>query len=62
MSEAIENAYVVEWWGPYTDEQLEEIEDRAEDVKQALLTIVAFLNEIELLDGDVEFWSALAEQ
>lgn len=30
MSEAIENAYVVEWWGPYTDEQLEEIEDRAD--------------------------------
>lgn len=29
MSEAIKKAYVVEWSGPYTDEQLEEIEDKS---------------------------------
>ena len=29
MSEAIKKAYVVEWSGPFTDEQLEQIEDKS---------------------------------
>lgn len=40
----------------------EEIEDRAVDVRQALLSVAAFLNEAGFLEGDTEFWSALAEQ
>lgn len=40
----------------------EEIEDRVEDVRQALLSVVSFLDELGLLEGDAEFWSAIAEQ
>lgn len=39
----------------------EEIEDRAEDVRQALISVVAFLNEMDLLEGDTEYWSAIAK-
>ena len=59
------NALLEKYKGKFEGIELvlpEEIEDRAEDVRQALLTIVTFLNEIDHLDGDVEFWSALAEQ
>jgi len=40
----------------------DEIEDRVEDVRQALLSVVAFLNELDILEGDTEFWSSIAEQ
>ena len=35
----------------------EEIEDRTEDVKCALLEIYSFLDETEFFDGDKGFWN-----
>lgn len=40
----------------------DEIENRTEDVRQALLSVVTFLNEVDLLEGDTEFWASIAEQ
>lgn len=47
----------------YSDNQFtlaEEIEDRAGDVKQSILAIYTFLNEIELFEGDGDFWRRIA--
>lgn len=40
----------------------EEIEDRAEDVKQSLLAIYAFLEDTGLFEGDDEFWAGCKEE
>lgn len=59
------NALLEKYKGKFKGTELtlaEEIEDRAEDVQQALLSVAAFLNEAGFLEGDTEFWSALAEQ
>ena len=46
----------------YRDSQfvlVEEIEDRADDVKQSLLAIYTFLEETEFFEGDGGFWRSL---
>lgn len=40
---------------------VEEIEDRAEDVRQSLLAIYTFLKETGFFEGDEEFWSGCKE-
>lgn len=47
----------------YSDNQFtlaEEIEDRAEDVKQSLCYIYTFLDETECFEGDGDFWRSIA--
>lgn len=56
------NAILEKYKGKFKGTELilpEEIEDRSKDIRQALLSVVAFLNEENLLEAAPEFWSAI---
>lgn len=58
------NVFLEKYKGKYRDNQFvlaEEVEDRAEDVKQSLLTIYTFLIEIGFFEGDDNFWKSISQ-
>lgn len=57
------NAILEKYRGRFEGTELvldEDIEDRTEDVSQALLIIAEFLNEADLLENDSDFWTNIA--
>lgn len=57
------NSLLEKYKGKYKDSRfvlVEEVEDRAEDVKQSLCSIYTFLDETEYFAGDDDFWRSIA--
>ena len=59
------NNLLEKYRGKYSDNQFvieEEIEDRAEDVKQSLLALYSFLKKTDFFEGEDDFWNSIARQ
>lgn len=57
------NNLLEKYRGKYSDNQFviaEEIEDRAEDVKQSLLALYSFLKKTGFFEGEDDFWNSIA--